>query len=269
MKILFTGGSSFTGSWFIQELAAAGHDVTAIFRKRLEEYPDDVRRQRVALACRVGACRSTAARSAMSRSWTWSERGMGPPLPPRGRRHQLQEPRFRHDRRRPEQHQQPARPCFGPSKAAGCGKVLLYRQRLRGGRGRGLPGAARLLPLRPVQGLDRRDVPLLLRLARAEPRQVRHPQPLRPLRGAQVHRLPDEELAGRRDSRRAPAPPTSATISTSPCWRRPTPGSPQSLPDAPGSPSSTPAATPRARVPSRFASPRKCGHGSVCPARWN
>ena len=32
MKILFTGGSSFTGSWFIRELAAAGHEVTAIFR---------------------------------------------------------------------------------------------------------------------------------------------------------------------------------------------------------------------------------------------
>jgi UDP-glucose 4-epimerase len=53
MKILFTGGSSFTGTWFLKELAAAGHDVTAIFRKRLEEYPDDVRRQRVALAGRV------------------------------------------------------------------------------------------------------------------------------------------------------------------------------------------------------------------------
>ena len=32
MKILFTGGSSFTGSRFIRELAAAGHEVTAIFR---------------------------------------------------------------------------------------------------------------------------------------------------------------------------------------------------------------------------------------------
>ena len=32
MKILFTGGSSFTGSWFIRELAAAGHQVTAVFR---------------------------------------------------------------------------------------------------------------------------------------------------------------------------------------------------------------------------------------------
>jgi UDP-glucose 4-epimerase len=50
MKILFTGGSSFTGSWFIQELADVGHEITAIFRKRPEEYPDVVRRRRVALA---------------------------------------------------------------------------------------------------------------------------------------------------------------------------------------------------------------------------
>ncbi len=53
MKVLFTGGSSFTGFWFIRELAAAGHEVTAVFRSRAEDYPDDVRRQRVTLASRV------------------------------------------------------------------------------------------------------------------------------------------------------------------------------------------------------------------------
>ena len=40
MKVLFTGGSSFTGFWFIRELAAAGHHVTAIFRKRPDEYSE-------------------------------------------------------------------------------------------------------------------------------------------------------------------------------------------------------------------------------------
>jgi UDP-glucose 4-epimerase len=55
MKILFTGGSSFTGLWFIRELTAAGHQVTALFRRRPEEYPDEVRRQRVVLA--TEACR--------------------------------------------------------------------------------------------------------------------------------------------------------------------------------------------------------------------
>jgi UDP-glucose 4-epimerase len=50
MKIVFTGGSSFTGFWFIRELAAAGHSVTAVFRKRVEEYSDAARRERVALA---------------------------------------------------------------------------------------------------------------------------------------------------------------------------------------------------------------------------
>jgi nucleoside-diphosphate-sugar epimerase len=50
MKVLFTGGSSFTGLWFIRELARAGHQVVATFRKRPEEYADEVRRKRVAMA---------------------------------------------------------------------------------------------------------------------------------------------------------------------------------------------------------------------------
>jgi nucleoside-diphosphate-sugar epimerase len=50
MKILFTGGSSFTGYWFLRELAAAGHEVTAPFRKPADGYADSPRRQRVAMA---------------------------------------------------------------------------------------------------------------------------------------------------------------------------------------------------------------------------
>lgn len=55
MKILLTGASSFSGYWFVRELAAAGHDVTAVLRKRVEEYPDEVRRQRVAGVLDVAA----------------------------------------------------------------------------------------------------------------------------------------------------------------------------------------------------------------------
>ena len=47
MRILFTGGSSFTGYWFIKELAAAGHEVTATFRRQVDEYTDELRRHRV------------------------------------------------------------------------------------------------------------------------------------------------------------------------------------------------------------------------------
>lgn len=54
MKILFTGGSSFTGYWFLEELAEAGHEVTAVFRRRPEEYPDATRRERVGRAVRLG-----------------------------------------------------------------------------------------------------------------------------------------------------------------------------------------------------------------------
>jgi UDP-glucose 4-epimerase len=47
MKILLTGGSSFTGYWFAKQLASAGHDLCVLFRRRLAEYPDDLRRKRV------------------------------------------------------------------------------------------------------------------------------------------------------------------------------------------------------------------------------
>lgn len=46
MKILFTGASSFSGMWFVEELAKAGHDVTAVFLRPLEAYTG-LRRRRV------------------------------------------------------------------------------------------------------------------------------------------------------------------------------------------------------------------------------
>lgn len=55
MRILFTGASSFTGAWFVRELAAAGHQVTAVFTRGQDEYPDALRRERVALVSR--SCR--------------------------------------------------------------------------------------------------------------------------------------------------------------------------------------------------------------------
>jgi nucleoside-diphosphate-sugar epimerase len=48
MKILFTGASSFTGYWFVRDLAAAGHQVSAVFRGKPDDYPDAVRRDRAA-----------------------------------------------------------------------------------------------------------------------------------------------------------------------------------------------------------------------------
>lgn len=46
MKILFTGGSSFTGYWFVKELLDQGDEVVVIFSKGLETYTG-IRRQRV------------------------------------------------------------------------------------------------------------------------------------------------------------------------------------------------------------------------------
>jgi nucleoside-diphosphate-sugar epimerase len=50
LRVLITGASSFTGSWFARGLAAAGHDVTATFRQR--EY-DGLRGERVRLVLDV------------------------------------------------------------------------------------------------------------------------------------------------------------------------------------------------------------------------
>jgi len=46
MKIIFTGSSSFTGYWFVKELASAGHEVIALFRRRPQEYPNELRSRR-------------------------------------------------------------------------------------------------------------------------------------------------------------------------------------------------------------------------------
>jgi nucleoside-diphosphate-sugar epimerase len=47
MLILFTGASSFTGYWLVRELAAAGHEIVATFRRGADQYTDDLRRRRV------------------------------------------------------------------------------------------------------------------------------------------------------------------------------------------------------------------------------
>jgi UDP-glucose 4-epimerase len=54
MKILFTGASSFTGYWFVRELAAAGHEVTTVLRGKPGDYPDEVRRKRAAQVAEIG-----------------------------------------------------------------------------------------------------------------------------------------------------------------------------------------------------------------------
>ena len=54
MKILFTGASSFSGYWFVKELAAAGHEVVMIFRKEADQY-EGIRRTRVGLAAKCGS----------------------------------------------------------------------------------------------------------------------------------------------------------------------------------------------------------------------
>ncbi len=53
MRILFTGASSFTGQWFVGQLAAQGHDVVMPFRRPYKTY-EGLRRQRVDAAMQHG-----------------------------------------------------------------------------------------------------------------------------------------------------------------------------------------------------------------------
>jgi len=46
MKVLFTGGSSFTGFWFVKTLAAAGHEVVCPLRGGTDKY-EGIRKRRV------------------------------------------------------------------------------------------------------------------------------------------------------------------------------------------------------------------------------
>lgn len=53
MRILLTGASSFTGLWFAQHLAAAGHEVIATLRRPAQEY-SGLRRERIELLRKAG-----------------------------------------------------------------------------------------------------------------------------------------------------------------------------------------------------------------------
>jgi UDP-glucose 4-epimerase len=54
MRILFTGGSSFTGYWLVRELTSAGHEVVTILRGRRDAY-EGLRRIRVDALQETGA----------------------------------------------------------------------------------------------------------------------------------------------------------------------------------------------------------------------
>lgn len=64
MNILFTGASSFTGSWFVQALAQAGHQVVATFQKPAAAYASDALR-----AARVEKVQALAQRSVFGLSF--------------------------------------------------------------------------------------------------------------------------------------------------------------------------------------------------------
>ncbi len=55
MRVLFTGGSSFTGYWFVQELVRSGHEVVSILRRPVGSYQGR-RAERVARLSELCEC---------------------------------------------------------------------------------------------------------------------------------------------------------------------------------------------------------------------
>ena len=140
MKILFTGGSSFTGSWFIRELAAAGHerhgDLSQARRGIFRRCPAAAGHARF----RGLAAPSTAAHSVMRRSWPWSAKEAGTcsaitrPTSPTTRA-------LTSTRSAPLQNNTQNLPAvLRALKVRGLRQDLAHRQRLRRGRRIGLPG---------------------------------------------------------------------------------------------------------------------------------
>lgn len=52
MKILFTGASSYIAYWIIKELREAGHEITAILRRKPQEY-EGIKKERVELVIKL------------------------------------------------------------------------------------------------------------------------------------------------------------------------------------------------------------------------
>ncbi len=142
MRILFTGASSFTGAWFVRELAAAGHQVTATFRQRAEGYPDELRRRRVANAAGVvepvfGVSFGDEAFLELLGRGGWDLLAHHAADVTNYR-----EPRLRHRGRPSDQHPEPA--CgpggaFAPPADAGCSSPGACSRAARGRAPQGLP----------------------------------------------------------------------------------------------------------------------------------
>jgi len=54
MRILFTGASSFTGMWFVSELARAGHEIVMTFQRPEADAYEGLRSKRVEMASQCG-----------------------------------------------------------------------------------------------------------------------------------------------------------------------------------------------------------------------
>src|SRR5208282_5658929 len=199
MRILFTGASSFTGYWFVRELVAAGHGVLAACRG--DGRYEGLRAERVRMVRELCETRFGCAFG--------NDNFLG-----------LTKTSFDVLCHHGAEVGDYRSPDFDPYRAAAANLYRLPeglagvagprlrapdadRQRLRGERGGGLGAAARLQPLRALQEPDRGGRPILCRARGFHRREVCDPEPVRSLRGAAFYRLPDDDVAQRRNRPRA------------------------------------------------------------------
>ena len=196
MKILFTGASSFTGTHFVRALAAAGHGITATFQQPLENYDEPLRQARVQLVAAVAqpvvGCRfGDPAFLDLIR-----QGGFDVLAHHAADVTNYKSPDF--DTVAAVQNNTHNLPTILQAfQEAGGQKVLLSGSVFEGGEGSGSQGLPDFSPYGLSKALTARVFQFYCDRQGLQPGQVRHPEPLRPLRRAPLHRLPDEELAGR------------------------------------------------------------------------
>ena len=178
MKILFTGGSSFTGSRFVRALAAAGHEVATVFRKPPQTYSDEVRRERVRLACEVSRPIEGCSFGDPKFLAVIAEGGWDVLAHHAADVTNYKSPDF--DAVAAVANNTANLPAvLAALRAAGCRRLLLTGSVFEGGEGAGSQGLPDFSPYGLSKAAHGPGVSLLLRPRRSRPRQVRHPQPFR------------------------------------------------------------------------------------------
>ncbi len=219
MKILLTGGSSFTGYWFIKELAAAGHEVVAVFRRGKDDYTSEPGRTRAAMLRKL--CRPVHNVSFGDDRFVdlIGEGGWDVLCHHGTETANYKSPDF----------DVPAALAANafrlPSvirslQKAGCGSIVLTASVFGYDEGAGSADLHAFSPYGLSKGLTWQTFRYYAHAAGMRLRKFVIPNPVRPVRGTALHALSDAELVRRPQGDGKHNPPTFGTTSMFRFWRR-------------------------------------------------